>query len=73
MATISYLTRIEFDDGAITRLPVLLDGLKVARPLLVTDRGLMATGLVEHVAGLLAATPAVLLRYAGQPDGSRGG
>ena len=57
MATITYLTRIEFDDGAVTKLPLLLAGLKVARPLLVTDRGLMATGLVARVAGLLAPKP----------------
>ena len=59
MATITYLTRIEFDAGAVTKLPVLLDGLKVTRPLLVTDRGLVETGLVERVAGLLTAAPAV--------------
>ncbi len=59
MATITYLTRIEFDEGAVTKLPGLLDGLKVARPLLVTDRGLMATGLVERVTGLLVANPTI--------------
>ena len=59
MATITYLTRIEFDEGAVAKLPGLLDGLKVARPLLVTDRGLMATGLVDRVAAQLAAKPTV--------------
>ena len=59
MATITYLTRIEFADGAIATLPTLLAGLKVARPLIVTDRGLVATGLVDTVVGLLPARPAI--------------
>ena len=59
MATITYLTRIEFDEGAVTRLPALLDSLGVERPLLVTDRGLMATGVIGRVAGLLASKPSI--------------
>lgn len=58
MALITYLTRIEFDEGAVSRLPAILEGLKVSRPLLVTDRGLVATGLVARVAGLFATVPA---------------
>ncbi len=59
MALITYLTRIEFDEGAIARLPAILEGLKVTKPLIVTDRGLIATGLVARVAGLFAAPPTV--------------
>lgn len=59
MPTITYLTRIEFDEGAIARLPAMLQGLDVARPLLVTDRGLVATGLVDRVAALFARRPAI--------------
>ena len=59
MALISYLTRIEFEDGALAKLPALLDGLKVSRPLVVTDRGLLGTGLVDQVVGLLSERPAV--------------
>ncbi|KQT52452.1 MULTISPECIES: iron-containing alcohol dehydrogenase [unclassified Aureimonas] len=59
MALITYLTRIEFDEGAIAKLPSILDGLGVGRPLLVTDRGLVASGLVERVAGLLAKAPII--------------
>lgn len=59
MATISYLTRIEFDEGAVSRLPALLEGLGVERPLLVTDRGLVATGMIERIAGLFAERPAI--------------
>ena len=57
MTTITYLTRTEFADGAVATLPALLQGLKVARPLLVTDRGLVATGLVGRVGALLAPKP----------------
>ncbi|KTR03137.1 4-hydroxybutyrate dehydrogenase [Aureimonas ureilytica] len=59
MALITYLTRIEFDEGAIARLPALLEGLGVRRPLIVTDRGLVATGLVERVLTLFDAAPTV--------------
>lgn len=57
MPLITYLTRIEFDEGAVAKLPSLLEGLKVARPMVVTDRGLMATGLVDRVVGLLGGEP----------------
>jgi len=55
MSTISYLTRVEFGEGQVSRLQEFLDLLGVKRPLLCTDRGLAATGLVSRVAGLLAA------------------
>ncbi|WP_112310702.1 iron-containing alcohol dehydrogenase [Pseudogemmobacter bohemicus] len=64
MSTINYLTRIEFAEGAIARLPEFLAGLGVKRPLIATDAGLVATGLVAKVAGQLenavvfAETPA---------------
>lgn len=54
MSVINYLTRIEFAEGAIARLPELLAGLGVKRPLIATDRGLVATGLVDRVTALLA-------------------
>jgi len=53
MSTISYLTRIEFGEGQIARLPEFLAALGIARPLIATDKGLVATGLVEKIAGLL--------------------
>lgn len=67
MATITYLTRIEFDAGAVATLPVLLAGLKVARPLLVTDRGLVATGLVDRVATMLATKPTIFAETPANP------
>lgn len=59
MALITYLTRIEFDEGAVAKLPAILEGLKVARPLIVTDRGLVATGLVDRVLALFPTRPTV--------------
>lgn len=53
MSTINYLTRIEFGEGEIARLPEFLAGLGIERPLIATDRGLVATGLVETVTALV--------------------
>jgi 4-hydroxybutyrate dehydrogenase len=47
MATITYLTRIEFDFGVLNRLGEFVDALSVKNPLLVTDKGLVQVGLVE--------------------------
>ncbi|MDH3738848.1 MAG: iron-containing alcohol dehydrogenase [Alphaproteobacteria bacterium] len=67
MAKISYLTTIEFDFGAVRILDNVLDELNVTRPLLVTDRGLVDTGIVGRVTetmarhqpvGIFDATPA---------------
>lgn len=59
MATINYLTRIEFDAGSIVRLPDLLSQLGVKNPLIATDRGLVSTGIVARVAGLFDRAPIV--------------
>jgi alcohol dehydrogenase class IV len=59
MALITYLTRVEFDEGAIAKLPATLEGLKVASPLVVTDQGLMRTGLIDRVTTLLAKRPTI--------------
>lgn len=52
MATITYLTTIEFAAGAVTTLPAQLSALGIARPLVVSDRGLQATGLLDRVLAL---------------------
>lgn len=49
--TIGYLTRIEFGEGQIARLPALLAELKVTRPLIATDAGLVATGIIDRIVG----------------------
>jgi 4-hydroxybutyrate dehydrogenase len=59
MATITYLTHIEFGFGVVSTLPEALDALGIRRPLLVTDAGLMGTPIPEQVIRRLAKTPAI--------------
>lgn len=59
MALISYLTRIQFDFGAVTLLREELAALAVARPLLVTDAGVRGAGLVHRVVDVLDRHPAM--------------
>ncbi len=59
MATITYLTKIQFDFGAVSLLGEELAGLGVQRPLLVTDPGIVAYGLLKEVRDLLPAGLAV--------------
>lgn len=54
MATITYLTTIQFGFGELKTIAAGLTDLKIARPLIVTDRGLAATDLIER---LRAASP----------------
>ncbi len=59
MGLITYLTRIQFGRGALRLLPEELALLGVSRPLVVTDRGVVAAGLAARLldaAGLSDAT-----------------
>jgi len=56
MGTINYLTRIEFDDGAIERLSAVLQEVGIKRPLIVTDRGLFDGRLFVSLVGALRGT-----------------
>ncbi len=49
MALITYLTAIEFGAGALSTLPDQLTAVGMMRPLIVSDRGLQATGLLERI------------------------
>lgn len=53
MTTISYLTRIEFDFGALSRIAEILGQLGVSRPLVVTDPGLVKLGLADRLMSYL--------------------
>jgi 4-hydroxybutyrate dehydrogenase len=53
MATISYLTTVEFGEGVIAGLGAHIEALGIRRPLLVSDAGLVGAGLVERVQALL--------------------
>lgn len=59
VSTINYLTRIEFGEGEVARLPELLSVLKIKRPLIATDKGLVASGLADRVTALLDETAVV--------------
>jgi 4-hydroxybutyrate dehydrogenase len=61
MTDITYLTSIKFEHGAVAALPTELAALGVARPLLVSDRGLAAAGLLDRVRPLLPADAPVFL------------
>ena len=47
--TITYLTDIWFGSGVMRELPEILARFNVRRPLLVTDRGVVAGGIVGRV------------------------
>lgn len=53
MATINYLTTIEFDFGARKVLAAELRKLKISRPLIVTDKGVRAAGLLDQIIAVI--------------------
>ena len=58
MALIQYLTRIQFDHGALDLLAAELAGIGAKRPLVVTDKGVAAAGLLAKVLAKLGVEPA---------------
>jgi hypothetical protein len=61
MATILYLTHIEFGRGSLSLLDEQLTSAGVTRPFVVSDRGIAASGLLERVTSRLArGTPSFL-------------
>jgi 4-hydroxybutyrate dehydrogenase len=70
MALIQYLTRIQFDFGALALLQAELDLLGVKRPLLVTDPGIRASNLFGGVAEKLPSGHAVYDRTPANPTES---
>ena len=61
MHIINYLTTIAFGAGAVQSLPAALEELKVTRPLLVSDHGVKAAGLLDVPgAEVLQSAPAYL-------------
>lgn len=53
MARIAYLTTIDFGPGEIATLPAAVAEFGIGRPLLISDAGIAAAGLLERVAELL--------------------
>jgi alcohol dehydrogenase class IV len=54
MALITYLTTARFGFGVLKELPDDLTALGIKRPLIVTDRGIAAAGLVERLFEVLS-------------------
>jgi 4-hydroxybutyrate dehydrogenase len=54
MSTINYLTKIVIQYGAIKEIPAECERLNIRRPLIVTDKGVMAAGLLDSVTATLA-------------------
>lgn len=53
MATITYLTKIQFDYGAVSLLADEMPALGLSRPLIITDKGVIAAGLLTPVEAAL--------------------
>lgn len=61
MATIAYLTTIEFGRGALAKLPEMTAALNIRRPLVISDHGIAGAGLLARATALLPADVAVFL------------
>ncbi|MFM7012680.1 MAG: iron-containing alcohol dehydrogenase [Betaproteobacteria bacterium] len=59
MALINYITQIQFDFGAISLLQSECERVGIKRPMLVTDAGVRAAGLVDRVLAQLKDAPSV--------------
>jgi 4-hydroxybutyrate dehydrogenase len=57
MALINYITQIQFDHGALALLPQELERTKITRPLIVTDAGVRAAGLLDRALAVLGDRP----------------
>ena len=57
MALIQYLTQIEFDYGAVAQLPQHCARVGMTRPLIVTDAGVVAAGVLQPVLAALGDLP----------------
>ena len=70
MARINYLTTIDFGAGELAMLPAALADLEIAQPLLISDAGLAASGLVARVEAMLPAGAPVFLETPPNPTES---
>jgi 4-hydroxybutyrate dehydrogenase len=60
MAYIYYITHIQFDHGAISTLKAECERVGISRPLIVTDKGVRAAGIVDKAIAALGAQPAAI-------------
>jgi 4-hydroxybutyrate dehydrogenase len=54
MALISYITQVQLDFGALSLLPQELERAGITKPLVVTDAGVRAAGLLDRTVAALA-------------------
>jgi 4-hydroxybutyrate dehydrogenase len=66
MALINYITQIQFEFGAIGLLAQQCERIGIRRPLIVSDRGVKAAGIIDTVLGALGHAGTVAL-YDGTP------
>ena len=59
MALINYVTQVQFDFGALALLQQECDRLGIRRPMIVTDAGVKAAGIVDRVLAQLTEPAAV--------------
>jgi 4-hydroxybutyrate dehydrogenase len=57
MALINYLTQINFDFGAIAQLQAECERVGMRKPLIVTDAGVRAAGVLDKALAALGSTP----------------
>ena len=67
MALINYITQIQFEFGAIGVLAQQCERLGIERPLIVTDRGVKAAGIIDTVLNALGHEGTVAV-YDGTPS-----
>lgn len=57
MAFINYVTQIQFDFGAVRQLKAECDRVGITRPLIVTDQGVKAAGVLQKAIDALQGLP----------------
>ncbi len=60
MAYIYYVTHIQFDHGAISTLKAECERVGITRPMIVTDKGVRAAGIVDKAIAALGMQPAMI-------------
>jgi 4-hydroxybutyrate dehydrogenase len=60
MAYIYYVTHIQFDHGAISTLKAECERVGIQRPMIVTDKGVRAAGIVDKAIAALGMQPAAI-------------
>jgi 4-hydroxybutyrate dehydrogenase len=68
MSLINYITQIQFDFGALRLLAEECERIGIRRPLIVTDAGIRAAGLVDKVLDALASSSPVPVFDATPPN-----